>query len=113
MGRDGQGELRATIGELEARFEHVLEARAEVLRALEGRAKPAPRPRPEPTPTRAHLAAHCREEALRLIDDELARVERAVDAHEWEQSPRSLRMRRDQQRLRALAADLDRRPDMP
>jgi hypothetical protein len=100
-------ELQANLSELEAKFDKLFEARQQMLRALEGRSKPTPRPRPEPVPSRSDVAANCREQARRLIDDELNRIDREIGSREWELSPRAIRLHKNQERLRTLASDLD------
>ncbi len=99
-------ELQAQLGELEAHFDKLWRAREELLRALEGRPAPAKPPR-EPE-KQGDALSRCRDEAREAIKSELAQIERELTAREWELSPRTVRLRRNQERLRQLEAELAR-----
>jgi hypothetical protein len=102
---------RADLERLEAGFDAMWRAREHLLVALEGkkrRTAPEPSAEAQPARHRRDVIAQCREEALRLVHDELATIERRLDGREWQMSPLTLRLRRDRQRLLALQAELER-----
>ena len=100
-------EVAEQMKELEAHFDKQWRAREETLRALEGRDAPPTRVEPATAPVdRDEVIGRCRDQARQLVKDELAAIDRELNLREWQLSPRTVKVRHDEERLRALEAEL-------
>ncbi len=55
---------------------------------------------------RDEVIGRCRDQARQLVKDELAAIDRELNLREWQARPPPVKVRPDEERLRALEAEL-------